>query len=875
MDRVIFTVTVDMPGVLLQLQPPPDRGAPSAKWMERLASLLQPVGGQRNMLRCCLPGSMEEVSSHLWQHQVLWMHLQFPEGGGTERRVAAQLDELLEAAADLSSGHYKNVVTLEEEMLDGSGEVVVGIELEAVRGGGPPPPSIPVGFVLHLEVSQGGSAVVAQAVAEFCRGDSGLQVRCSGVEQPLQSGVRHLLVLAQSWSEVSQMLSELDACIQVPLESLDDFTEVPLDFSPLCAAASKEGGTDCVEAEVHSEVFQSLGQGLSLKASVRSVQWDCGGGIQPGRSKDAELWAGGMADSPRMWRCSVEVRSIRLTSRTANIFVVYAYGPFRQPRPFRTNPPTVARKNITVCLPHSFAAYTMIVAEAELREQLEEPLHVEVWHRDLYKTDGPIGFVDASVSPVFESPLQYSDSMPSMVQGFRVLDQVCPLISSEDPESRKIGAIRLVVFLEDVGRPAAAAAVGTTAGPMGTSAREQGTGQSAGTTISPLVGAAASVVDAITSESIPIVEHVMPAEAPELSRNAELASNADASGLASLRGATTYELEVWRRAEEEKFRAYLTEQEGAMRALLEEKYRQRERTRAEEFQQTQCELRGVEAKVRRKLQELQQREVVVAAEEARLVSQRAEARKQADAAVRACEDTSRRQVAEAQSSLEVAQSHNRHLEAQIEELTNDLAAARHRLKDMESDLQESRRTANEAPVVKLQRELQEVELQLREQQGRTASIAASRDHFRRKVEELCERFPQRPLPASVPHQNAACQVFARPVAEHPISMAETAHAAEVAEVTKALRRFQGDLAQLAKDWTPEPAAKEASVASPGMPAGVAATQGSPRATQHLAWLRSQRQEMLDSGLYSVGDAVLQALDAKVAEAMAREGVFLL
>lgn len=779
-----------------------------------------------------------------------------------------QLDELLEAAADLSSGHYKNVVTLEEEVLDGSGALSVGIELQAVRDSSLAPPSFPIAFVMHLEVGEGSSSVMAKAIAEMRRGGRGLCVRCAGVEQPLQGSVRHLLVMVASWGEVPQALEELGACVQVPLEASpeEDVMELPLDLSALCAAAAGEGGTDRVEAKVHSEAFPSLGQGLQFNAVVESLRWEGLRGQQPGRSKDAELWASmGASIHPRAWRCSVEVRSIRLTTRSANVFAMYTFGPFRQPRAFRTNPPTVARKNTTVSLPHSFAAYTMLVAEAELREQLEEPLRLEVWHRDLYKKDGPIGFVDVSLAAVFEQPLQHSDSMSSMIQGFRVLDQVCSMISTADSEGGKIGAVRLLIFLEDLGlsvsgltdvatpleEPLRATGMArpSTAPPGETASAPQAESPPAASSAQQARGEAAIAAGAAATEAAPMVEQATPGDTGR---------------------ATAYQLEIWRRTEEEKFRAYLAEQDATMRSRLEEKYRQREVSRATEFQQTQSELRGVEAKVRRRLQELQQREVALAAEEARLAVQWGEARKQTEKAIRLGEDKSRQKVSEARHTMDVAQSRNRNLEARIEELSADLATTRNRVKDMESDLQQSIRSFEDAPAVKTQRELGEVMVQLREQQSRTATIAASRDHFRRKVEELCERFPRRqqlPLAMVGPDALADNSSSARPraVVEHTSALDAT-HAADLTEVAKSLRRFQSDLAQLAKDWTAEPPVREAAGA---LPVEEASAKPSPTASRHLAWLRSERQEMLDSGLYSVGDAVLQALDARIAEAMAQ------
>merc|ERR1719162_81420 len=117
-------------------------------------------------------------------------------------------------------------------------------------------------------------------------------------------------------------------------------------------------------------------------------------------------------------------------------------------------------------------------------------------------------------------------------------------------------------------------------------------------------------------------------------------------GLQALRSSPEYsrafQLELWKRAEEEKFRAYLKEEEASIREGLEDDYRQRELLRAKEFRQRQNELKDLEGKVRKKFQELQQREVAVASEEARVAAHLEEVKRRAERTVQEQEDASRR-----------------------------------------------------------------------------------------------------------------------------------------------------------------------------------------------------------------------------------------
>jgi len=917
MERVSVQLRIECPESTVQLQPPPDKDAPSARWMEKFAMVMKPLAVDINTFRCVLFGSLAEVSGHLWQHQILWMLLRPCEEGAGDRHVAVNLSELIDVSANLSSGRYSNTVPLEEESLDGKGEVTVCITLESIREGiGVPAaalqPSLPARFSLQLELSEG-SSVTAKAMQEVTGIGRGPHLRCCGVEQPLKASMDNTLVLVDSWAEVPQALVELDVCIQVPMESSRDFVELPLDLSQLVVAASERGGGDTISARVKSEDVPSLGDGLGFVASVRSYHWASHGKLEPGRTRDAELWAEGLASDPRTWRVSVEVRSIRLTCCTANIFVMYSYEPLQQPRPFRTNPATLARRNTTVYLPHAFAAYSLAATCEQMRVRLEDPLRVEVWHRDIYRKDNLIGIAEVGLGAVFDRPLQHSSTMPSMVCGFRVLDQVCPVVgAAEAPQTSstgQAGVIRLLLFLEDLGPTSAQAhplhplqpheVHGGALAPAPSSSAADKVGDEAhihNVVASPAIEAARPLVGA----NVPA--HALPSASGSQATEV-LKSVRESPGYS-----TAYELELWKRAEEEKFRAYLSEQETTMRERLEEEYRQRELSRAKEFRQKQSEFRELEAKVRRKLQELQQREVAVVTEEARVAALRDEVKRRTDLAIQEHEDACKRHATEAQHGLRLERDRSRHLEGRISELEAELATAKQRFKELEAEIDERRRQLEETPAARLQQDLQAMRLELQEARQHGETLAASRDHFRRKVEELCGRLlgaaepqPTRDCPAT-PGRTPAINVQAQAISE-------------TAGLAQALQKIQENLGDLARNWgsgggfasTPTSVVADppssmgelgrmhslpgryqvGSVADDvfnvvdrnhdgkisrsefrdaikgGIIVGEAGTTAS---SQHLQWLQGQREELLQSGLYSEGDPVLLAIDAKIIQA---------
>lgn len=900
MERVSVLVRIQNPGISVSFQPPPDRDGPSSHWMEKLASLLRPLGDEPNTFRCVVFGSLQEVANHLWQHQALFMRIQSADAHGdgsseqgADRHVGVEFTELIEPCADFTSGRYATAVNLEEEVLDGSGEVNVEVVLEAIRDTVGLPtsvvqPSLPQAFLLHLQLARGGSSLVARAVLESGPGGRGLSLRCGSVEQPMQENMDCTLVLVSSWDEVPRALVDLDVCVQAPMEGSRDIVELPLDLSGLQDAAGVRSGSDSISATATSAKLPSVHEGLSFTASIRSFYWSSEHGrLENGRSKDAEqLWTEGLAEGPRSWRVSIEVRSVRLTSCTANAFVIYAYELLQQPRPFRTNPATLARRNSTVYLPHSFAAYTLTSTTEDLQARLEDPLRVEVWHRDVYKKDTLIGIAEFGLGAVFDRPVQYSASMPSMVCGFRVLDQVCSILGAAEPSPGKIGALRLLLFVEDLGPASDTAALGLvdeqaqqitplrpisafhSPSAMGDAAITSGASNGKGSSTEP----GADTGQQTSAHTGPLL-----------------------GGLQAMRGsaeyATAYELELWKRAEEEKFRANLKEQEATMRDQLEEEYRQREVSRAKEFRQKQSELRDVEAKVRKKLQELQQREVALVAEETRVTALRDEMKRRTDLAVQDQKDASHRHAAEAQLNLRLERERSRLLEVRTAELEAELSACRQRFKELEADVDERRRRLDETPVAKLQQELQTANLELHEARQRAEALASSRDHFKSKVEELCMRLLGSAASNSAPTAGVGADILA------PDPVASLGGAAAGGQgmvgVTNALHRIQDSLSDLARDWGAAPGPSLSSHAAPNMhatpsvwppqdvsprevfapvvgPATPAAVPDSG-ATKHVAWLRGQKEELLQSGLYSEGDPVLLAIDARIREALKVNG----
>lgn len=188
-----------------------------------------------------------------------------------------------------------------------------------------------------------------------------------------------------------------------------------------------------------------------------------------------------------------------------------------------------------------------------------------------------------------------------------------------------------------------------------------------------------------------------------------------------------------------------------------------------------------------------------------------------------------------------------------------------------------------APATHLKRELDAVEVQVCEQEMRIEALASVREDARQRVAELCSRVAG-PDPAPVCQPSGAAPAV-RAASEGFCADTAPGVALALQRVHEGLARLvQGqalDVAAAPAPCTPEPVAP-LRIAQPA--AGSAGGTGRNTALwhdsvdegpsilaaqQHVAWLRRQREELLQSCLYGEGDAVMRAIDVQITEAKSR------
>lgn len=348
----------------------------------------------------------------------------------------------------------------------------------------------------------------------------------------------------------------------------------------------------------------------------------------------------------RSWRLSIEVRSIKIAQAASKIFVKYHLPVADQKKPFKTNPPTVARKGSTTHLPHSFAAYHFprrsfaewestfgSPVEGAGQYNFNKELRLEVWERELRgnNADRMLGICELEMKDLLYakvlnakdkkggmrsfSPYLGSDGLASSslkanqgeydadplgtglqnVAGFRMLDETLA-ITSKDSRNKTItyGDLRVLVFLEDLG-PAPTLPPGAIGSDALMSALNYANESKAAYEAIPAAKPATTAPLTMSNKSSPAkpaavsVKSQPSTSAASAQLEATIARNLSGDAgpaaaaikaleqrqqqiMATPAFSTAYEIELWKRGEEDKFKKQMQGEEKRLRMELEFEY---------------------------------------------------------------------------------------------------------------------------------------------------------------------------------------------------------------------------------------------------------------------------------------------------------------
>ena len=172
--------------------------------------------------------------------------------------------------------------------------------------------------------------------------------------------------------------------------------------------------------------------------------------IQAPAPASAPASASASAPALKHYRASVELRTIRGLSASSAVYLKYTHALFASApagiKPtlgFRTSPLTRVPRHSETTIASGFCAHDFAAAQDALDSAAaEEPLVVEVWHRDKYKEDARIGIAAVSLQSVASAPPRY-----------RVGDAVYStrgLLAASSVEEGEVVAIRSADYEVDI-----------------------------------------------------------------------------------------------------------------------------------------------------------------------------------------------------------------------------------------------------------------------------------------------------------------------------------------------------------------------------------------------------------------------------------------
>uniref|UniRef100_S4RQK6 Centrosomal protein 120 n=1 Tax=Petromyzon marinus TaxID=7757 RepID=S4RQK6_PETMA len=541
---------------------------------------------------------------------------------------------------------------------------------------------------------------------------------------------------------------------------------------------------------------------------------------------------------------SLDLRSIRDLALDSAISCLlrYSYPFFGSAAPIMTNPPVEVRKHMEVFLPQSYCMFEF----ATLPQQLEDtfyrvPLVVELWHRDRLAKDSLLGVARLPLSHVLTTE-RARFLAPDGGQCWRqAYGDRAPVLATHG-SSEKIAELNYTMTLED----------------RGTVKTQQ----------------------VLISEHSQQEERIPLREAPRTRPEPTPAVAVVKEPRQSQEYQAALELEMWKEMQEDLFENQLKQKELVHMQALAEEWKRRDKEREALVKKKVSEYSILEEKLRTTLCDLERREkeLVAGEHELRQLQRELEGERQraqleaADRVRRANEDCSHQLELE---RLKLAQME----EARGHSLTQQLREAEQRHKALEREFQQYHEQQNVKPEVRLQSEINLLNLEKVELERKLDSALKSKLHYKqqwgRALKELA-RIKQRE------QENALARLHKQQTElEH---MRLRYLAAEEKEVVRADRQelegIKNDLNRLKlqeqqKEPGPKPAqlpletaaAGAAPRAAPGHGGGAGAAEESHDA--HLTRLIEERDTLLRTGVYTHDDRIVVELDRQIRDAISR------
>jgi len=569
-------------------------------------------------------------------------------------------------------------------------------------------------------------------------------------------------------------------------------------------------------------------------------------------------------DPARKFRFSVDLRSFKSSrklplNQASCVFkmlmpqeLTNIMGSGASVAPLRTYPPAELSRGSEVAIPNGYLAVEFSCKALTLATLLSSVprVLVEVYNRERFAADAQIGAASVPLDALLSDPW---------------IDGYAPVLALESgggsTETVQIGAVRVIIAVEDLGPilyDEGEEAEGARAGAPAGGPTEPSDQKAAAAPKSPFAAAGSQEkAGAPAPQKLPPPEEVQ-----------ELPARADgkSQGAAQGRGAeyqAAWEFEVWRAAEEARFRAELKEKEVTRMAALESEWRRHEKARTEEVASLRAECESLQKKLHASLSSAEERERKLVTAEESLTRRRKEIERQAAARAAEAQTTIRRVQEECEHQIQMEKIRSSELGRLKRETEERLREGQARVKTLEKEFDDYRHKVRATPEAKLQAEVVRLQQKLALSEGRQLKLQSAKQHYKDQVIRLARELARVQLSRNA---QAAAQLQ-RHTQEEGLrqlrSLAEQEAAASEDDRLE-LQRTRRDLDTLVRAATGPPAGRgEVAENAPHLTLDEKEGGAGESAQDEVQRLIAERAGLLQTGVYKAGDPVIAALDSKL------------
>lgn len=154
-------------------------------------------------------------------------------------------------------------------------------------------------------------------------------------------------------------------------------------------------------------------------------------------------------DSPNhQLRFSIDLRSIVDHEFTAQLSLRYSAIGELGMSSFRSSSIALPNARVETALKDCFLTGYFKASMADVAEKLNMKIQIELWHCDRLKKDTLLGKVTVDLQKILEQPLRTTtESFARVLDAYHPVDEV----DENDKPLKKIGSLRVIVYLEDLG----------------------------------------------------------------------------------------------------------------------------------------------------------------------------------------------------------------------------------------------------------------------------------------------------------------------------------------------------------------------------------------------------------------------------------------